>query len=400
LAAPVLTAALAAVVAAQKPADAAPKPKKPASDSGTAAASLKQPQATPAASLKVAKDFQVELLYSVPKDKQGSWVNLCVDPKGRLITSDQYGPLYRITPPPLGGNAKDTRVEKLSIPVGEAHGLLWAFNSLYVVDNEGQKYQRGLYRVRSKDGGDTFEKPEFLRGIDGGGEHGAHAVLLGPDGKSLYVVVGDSTRMMSPLDASRVPRLWGEDHLLPRMPDGNGFMAGVLGPGGCIYRVDPDGKHWELVSTGYRNEFDAAFNRAGELFTYDADMEWDMNTPWYRPTRVCLAASGSEYGWRNGAGKWPPYYPDSLPAVYNVGPGSPTGMCFGYGAKFPAKYQDALFMCDWSYGKLYALHLTPEGSAYKGVLEDFVSGSPLPLTDVVVNPKDGALYFTIGGRKT
>ena len=57
-------------------------------------------------------------------------------------------------------------------------------------------------------------------------------------------------------------------------------------------------------------------------------------------------------------------------------------------------------MCDWSYGKLYAVHLTPDGSAYKGELEEFLSGSPLPLTDVVVNPKDGALYFTIGGRKT
>jgi putative heme-binding domain-containing protein len=184
------------------------------------------------------------------------------------------------------------------------------------------------------------------------------------------------------------------------MPDGNGFMVGVLGPGGCIYKVDPDGKNWELVSTGFRNEFDAAFNRFGDLFTYDADMEWDINTPWYRPTRICLVTSGSEFGWRNGAGKWPAYYPDSVPAIYNVGPGSPTGMCFGYGARFPAKYQEALFMCDWSYGKMYAVQLTPEGSAYKAELEEFLNGSPLPLTDLVVNPKDGALYFTIGGRKT
>ena len=356
--------------------------------------------ATPAEALKVMKDFKAELLYSVPKNLEGSWVNMCVDPKGRLIVSDQYGPLYRVTPPAAGASAVDTRVEKLDLPLGEAHGLLWAFNSLYVVVNEGQKYKRGLHRVRSHDGGDTFEKPEFLHDIQGGGEHGAHAVLLGPDGKSLYVVCGDATKMISPLAGSRVPRLWGEDHLLPRMRDGNGFMAGVLGPGGCIYKVDPDGKSWELYSTGYRNEFDAAFNRHGDLFTYDADMEWDMNTPWYRPTRVCLAASGSEFGWRNGAGKWPPYYPDSLPAVYNVGPGSPTGICFGYGARFPAKYQEALFMCDWSYGKLYALHLTPDGSSYKAEAEEFINGSPLPLTDVVVNPKDGALYFTIGGRKT
>jgi putative heme-binding domain-containing protein len=297
------------------------------------------------------------------------------------------------------------KVEKLDLPLGGAHGLLWAFDSLYVMINEGVKFgkitpHRGLHRVRSKDGGDTFEKPEFLHDVPGSGEHGSHAILLAPDGKSLYIVCGNMTRMINPLAGSRVPKLWGEDHLLPRMPDGNGFMAGVLGPGGCIYKVDPDGKKWELVSTGYRNPFDAAFNRHGELFTYDADMEWDMNTPWYRPTRVCLVASGSEFGWRNGAGKWPAYYPDSLPAVYNVGPGSPTGMCFGYGARFPARYQEALFMCDWSYGKMYALHLTPDGSAYKADAEEFLSGSPLPLTDVVVNPRDGALYFTIGGRKT
>jgi putative heme-binding domain-containing protein len=374
-----------------------------------------RPAATPVEALKVMKDFKVELLYSVPKQEQGSWVNLCVDPKGRLIISDQYGPLYRVTPPPLLGNGSQaasgngleaTRVEKLDLPLGGAHGLLWAFNSLYVMVNEsptirGVRVKRGLHRVRSKDGGDTFEQPEFLREVGRrGGEHGPHAVLLAPDGKSLFVVCGDDTSMVRPLAGSRVPELWGEDHLLPRMPDGNGFMAGVLGPGGCIYKVDPEGKNWELFSTGYRNQFDAAFNRYGDLFTYDADMEWDMNTPWYRPTRVCLATSGSEFGWRNGAGKWPPYYPDSLPAIYNIGPGSPTGICFGYRTHFPAKYQEALFMCDWSYGKLYAVHLTPAGSAYQAVAEEFLSGSPLPLTDVVVNPKDGALYFTIGGRRT
>ncbi len=356
--------------------------------------------ATPAGALKVAKDFKAELLYSVPKEVQGSWVNMCVDPKGRLIVSDQYGPLYRISPPAIGNKEAKAKVEKLNLPLGEAHGLLWAFDSLYVVVNEANKYKRGLHRVRSRDGGDTFEKPEFLHAINGGGEHGAHAVVRAPDGKSLYVLCGNMTKMINPLAGSRVPTNWGEDHILPRMRDGNGFMAGVLGPGGCVYHVDPDGKNWELVSTGYRNPFDMAFNRDGDLFTWDADMEWDMNTPWYRPTRVCLVASGSEYGWRNGAGKWPAYFPDSLPAVFNVGPGCPTGICFGYGTHFPAAYQEALFMCDWSYGKLYALHLKPAGAAYTGEIEEFLSGSPLPLTDVVVNPKDGALYFTIGGRKT
>ena len=357
------------------------------------------PRATEVNQIKVAKDFKVELLYNVPKDKEGSWVNLCVDPKGRLITSDQYGSLYRITPPPLGGLASDTKIEKIELEVGHAQGLLYAFDSLYVMVADEAYQGRGLYRVRDTDGDDRFDKVELLRKLDDGGEHGPHAILLSPDGKSLTVVVGNQTKLTE-LAGSRVPPIWSEDHLLPRMADGRGFMKGVMGPGGKIYKVSPDGKEWELFSVGFRNEFDAAYNRQGELFTYDADMEWDMNTPWYRPTRVCLVTSGSEFGWRNGTGKWPPYYADTLPPVLNIGPGSPTGMTFGYGAKFPAKYQDALFMCDWSYGKLYAVHLTPEGSSYKAEKEEFIAASPLPLTDIVVNPKDGAVYFTIGGRKT
>ena len=214
---------------------------------------LKEPPATPAEKLKIAKGFKVELLYSVPKDKEGSWVSMCADPKGRLIVSDQYGPLYRVTPPALGGKAEDTKVEKIDAPIGEAQGLLWAFDSLYVVVNKGARYESGLYRVRSSKDDDRLDEVKLLRKINGGGEHGPHAVLLSPDGKSLYVVCGDGTKMMD-LAGSRVPRHWGEDHLLPRMPDGNGFMAGVLGPGGCIYKVDPEGKNWELITTGFRNE--------------------------------------------------------------------------------------------------------------------------------------------------
>jgi putative heme-binding domain-containing protein len=355
--------------------------------------------ATPAERIKVVKDFRVELLYSVPKDKQGSWVSMCADPKGRLIVSDQTGSLFRVTPPAPGGKAADTKVEKIPANIGGAQGLLWEFDSLYVMVNS-QKWDSGLYRVRSSKNDDVLDEVKQLRKLQAkGNEHGPHAILLGPDGKSLFVVCGNQTPLTK-FERSRVPTVWGEDHLLPRMPDGRGFMAGVLGPGGAIYQVDPDGEKWELFSVGFRNPYDVAFNRDGELFTFDADMEWDMNTPWYRPTRICHVTSGSEFGWRNGTGKWPPHYADSVPAILDIGPGSPTGMTFGYGAKFPVKYQEALFACDWSYGKLYAIHLTPSGSSYKAQAEEFLSGAPLPMTDIVISPTDGAMYFAIGGRGT
>ena len=200
---------------------------------------------------------------------------MTVDPKGRLIVSDQYGKLYRVTLPPVGTKGGEIGVEPIDAPIGEAHGLLWAFDSLYVVVNRGRTYESGLYRVTDTNNDDRLDKVELLRKLDGGGEHGPHAVILAPDGKSLYVVAGNATRLTE-LDGSLVPRVWGEDNLLPRMVDGAGFMTNEKAPGGHIYRVSPDGKHWELVAMGYRNPFDIAFNRAGELFTYDSDMEWDV----------------------------------------------------------------------------------------------------------------------------
>jgi len=349
--------------------------------------------ATPVRLIKVKKDFKVELLYSVPRETQGSWVSLCADNKGRLIASDQSGKLYRVTP---GAAPEDTRVEELPVDLGEAQGLLWAFDSLYVVVNRARKYQSGLYRVRSSKGDDVLDSKELLRKLGDGGEHGPHAVVLGPDRKSLYIVCGNHCPLTE-LAGSTVPRVWGEDFLVPRLWDATGHAVGILAPAGCIYKTDLDGKDWTLISMGYRNTYDIAFNRAGELFAFDADMEWDMNLPWYRPTRVCHAVPGSEFGWRGGTGKMYEYHPDNLPPAINVGPGSPTGVTFGYGAKFPAKYQNALFLCDWSYGKIYAGHLTPTGCTYTGELEEFLNGLPLPLTDIVIN-KDGAMYFTIGGR--
>jgi putative heme-binding domain-containing protein len=352
------------------------------------------PQSTPADQFRLLDGFQAELLYSVPKT-QGSWVSLCVDGKGRLITSDQYGKLYRITVPEIG-SGESAAVEEIPVNLGMAQGLLWAFDSLYVMVN-GQG--SGLYRLRDTNGDDQLDDVKLLRAINGGGEHGPHAVVLSPDGQSLYICGGNHTDIPDP-ETSRLPRTWDEDQLMPRMWDAGGHAVGKLAPGGWVAKTDPEGKSFELIAAGFRNEYDLAFNAQGELFTYDADMEWDVGTPWYRPTRVNHVVSGAEFGWRSGTGKWPDYYPDSLGAVVNIGPGSPTGITFGTGAQFPAKYQNALFICDWSYSVLYAVHLEPDGATYIGTAERFASGVPLQLTDIVIRPQDGAMYFTIGGRRT
>lgn len=253
-----------------------------------------------AADITAPKGFKVEKLYNVPKDQEGSWVALTVDQKGRLIACDQYGSIYRMNVPAIG-KTESLKPEKLSIEMGKAHGLLYAFGSLYVMVNENGK-DNGLFRLTDTNGDDQYDKTEKLHTMAGGGEHGLHSMILSPDGKRIFFNCGNHTQLPDGIQKSRAAKAWDEDHLLPRMWDANGHARGILAPGGYVCSMDPDGKNLELFCYGFRNEFDIAFDLSGELFTYDADMEWDIGSPWYRPTRVNHCVSGADYGWRSGSG--------------------------------------------------------------------------------------------------
>ncbi|HYF01196.1 MAG TPA: hypothetical protein VEJ18_19890, partial [Planctomycetota bacterium] len=221
-------------------------------------------QATGADKIKVRDGFKVELLYTVPKATQGSWVALGLDGKGRLIASDQGNlGLYRIV---VDGTKVDVR--KIGVPVSGAQGICWAFGALYVnLNGKGA----GLWRITDTDGDDHLDKAEHLMALKGGGEHGPHAVIPTEDGKALYVVGGNHTAPPDDLTGSTIPTTWNEDLLLPRLWDAKGHARGILAPGGWIARVSPDGKERVMWSVGYRNQYDIALNRHGELFTFDSD---------------------------------------------------------------------------------------------------------------------------------
>lgn len=354
-------------------------------------------QPCPAPQIQVPDGFVAETVFEVPRE-MGSWVALTKDALGRLIAADQGNSgLYLIE---LEAEHQKTVARKLPVEISGFQGLTWAFDSLYGMHNGNNgNGENGLYRIRDTNEDGLVDHAERLIPLNGSGEHGPHAVIPGPDGKSLYICSGNDTKLPEGITKSQVPRNWSEDLLLPRGWDPHGAGAGVLAPGGWIMKTDASGKQREVYSIGLRNQYDMAFNADGELFTYDSDMEWDFGTPWYRPTRVNHVISGAEFGWRSGTGKWPIYYEDSLPPILEIGPGSPVGMVFGYGTKFPARYQQALYLLDWTYGIIYTVHLSPSGSTYSAALETFATGQPMQVTDAVVG-NDGALYFTVGGRGT
>lgn len=350
---------------------------------------LKGRSATAAETLRVAPGFSVELLRSA-QSGEGSWISMTFDPKGRLWISPQGPePFLRSLP----NDTAFTNFTRIQTPARAAMGLAWAFDSLYV--NGRGTNGTALYRLQDTDQDDTFDRCTTLLSWKGEGEHGSHGVVA--DGNHLYVVNGnfvDIPESLSPHSPFRNP---GIDLPLPPIDDGNGFASGRKPPGGFILRMNPDGSEPELFSAGLRNAYDIAFNTDGELFTFDSDMEGDWGLPWYRPNRILHCFPGVDHGFREGSGKWPADYPDSLPGVADVGLGSPTGITFGTGTRFPQRYQRALFALDWSFGRILALHLRPVGASYVADLEPIVQGRPLNLTDCAVGP-DGALYFITGGR--
>ena len=327
--------------------------------------------------------FEVELLHSAT-DGEGSWVSCAFDTKGRLGIGREDSGILRFTF--SEDRSRILKNEWLLRSVKENRGLVYAHGALYVNANSSN----GIYRFRDTNGDGQFNEEKKLFDIPGGRGHGRNGLALGPDGL-IYAIMGDSVKL-----PFHIPGLI--DRTSPLRQNQKVFRPNE----GHLFRFDKDGKKPTIIAAGLRNPYGIEFNADGEAFTFDADAEFDMGAPWYRPTQVKHLTSGSDFGWRAVTGSWPPYdsdHPDNAQPTVHIGKSSPTGILSGSGSLFPKAYRDALFILDWTYGRILAVHLTPNGAGYRGRPEVFLRGRPLNVTDADIGP-DGAMYFVTGGRGT
>lgn len=360
-----------------------------------------QGSATPVSKINAPAGFEVELLRSA-RPEEGSWISMAFDPKGRMYIGiegqwkrEGQG-ILRMT---LTGDPADpVSVELVEDSLVECRGLLWAHDSLYAQSNVSTKERpSGLYRLRDMDDDGHFDQVMLLRHAPGGG-HGLNDLTLGPDG-FIYLIQGDQSALPPDWDArqtlvkntalDQLTDVKGGPHIYRPQPPMEGRLI----------RTDAEGKLWQVVACGMRNPMGIDFNADGEPFTYEADMEWDVGLPWYRPTHVIHLVSGADYGWRQGPDPWPLDSPDKPLVNVLTGLGSPTAVKFGTRRNFPPRYRDALFILDWAYGRILAVHMTPQGAGYGMEWEPFLDGRPLNVTDMEFGA-DGAMYFLTGGRGT
>jgi len=349
--------------------------------------------ADPSERFKVPEGFKVSIVAG--PSLTGSAVVFTFDEQGAPVVGAQGGPVVRLIDEDKDG-VYDDKIE-IAPALRNCQGLAVIKEALWAV-GDGPK-GAGLYQLTDTDADGVFETVALVRGTNGGmGEHGPHAVALGPDG-CLYYNNGNHAHLKPPIAPGSPANIAYEGELLPHYNDSNGHAAGILAPCGEIYRSADGGKTWERVVEGFRNQYDFAFNRDGEIFSFDSDMEWDIGLPWYRPVRVNHCPPGADLGSRNGSAAEPEYFFDTLPATLDVGRGSPTGVTFYQGNTFPKEYDDNFLICDWSQGRILAIELTPSGGSYTAKPKELVTGQPLNCTDIEVGP-DGAVYFTTGGRGT
>ncbi len=328
----------------------------------------------------IAPGFEIAQIRAARED-EGSWVSLATDPQGRLTIGREDQGFLRMT---LATNRKEvTNVESIRTDLLECRGLVYRDGWLYASANNSKI----LYRLKLSEAGEATDVTP-LREFSGGVGHGRNDLALTQN--SLHLICGDSVD---------VPHSQITDWTSP-------FRARVAEPHlreGFLLRSMFDGTDWELFCGGLRNPYGVAVDsRTGVPFTFDADNEFDLGMPWYRPTRVLSLQRGGDYGYREATGILPPRFsdqPDNALPLIDIGRSSPTSVIFGKEFAFPAPYRDALFLLDWTYGRVIAVHLTPRGATWRAATELFLQGKPFNVTDVAVGD-DGAMYLITGGRKT
>ena len=236
--------------------------------------------------------------------KVGSLVQITFNAKGQpVVSKERNHPTLLLD---HDGDGVFEAEQIVSDQVKNCQGLWYDGPTLYCI-GDNLAGEAGLHELADSNGDGVADGIETLVLFTGPmGEHGPHDMRRGIDGIPT-ILLGNHTGVPEAQIDPRSPMTnYSEAQLLERYWDARGHAVDRLAPGGALFRVDREKRMFSLQLGGFRNPYNHAYNWEGEAFTFDSDMEWDINLPWYREVRSVHGVPGADFGWRSGSGSSPP----------------------------------------------------------------------------------------------
>jgi putative membrane-bound dehydrogenase-like protein len=359
---------------------------------------------------------------------------MAFDRRGRLFVGQ--GPQYRNPTPDTPGDSVVILIDSNGDGVADAskafasglnsiQGLAWHGRDLWIGNSPD------LTIVRDLDGDDVADEYVKVYTDLGNLEHANHGHTWAPDGK-LYFSQRTSKGLTQPGRVAPKPfrDLWDvrAPAGTPDFPPPQVFKRGEYkatyqdprdnwGREGGVLRCDDMGANLEIVSRGFRNPWDIAFDSGFNWLGTDNDQS--------DGDRVFMPFFGAHFGWGH---VWSNHWTgtDHAPTAPISGPvfdGSGTGIVYYDAPQMPPAYRGVFFFNDWLRKTTFVYRprwegalIQPEGGRWQvfasgggagRAVANYVGGrdsAPAAATplfkpvDIVVGP-DGALYISGWGEE-
>ena len=329
--------------------------------------------------------------------------NMAIDAKGRVWVCESYnyavpkaeqtetgGRIIILEDTDGDGRADDRKVFYQDESVHLALGISVYGNKVYVARSPN------MLVFTDSNGDDQPDQIDTLfTGMGNPGDHSAHALVFGPDGK-YYFNFGNAGIQVNAKDGTPIID-----------KEGNRVIAhGKPYHGGMVFRCDTDGSNFEVLGHNFRNNYEVAVDAYGNLWQSDNDDDGN------RGVRINYVMAHGNYGYLDeytGAHwgqprtamhdsipmrHWHQNDPGVVPNLLHTGAGSPTGIAVYEGKLLPSQFQGQIIHADAGPNVVRAYPRKAIGAGYTAHMEPIMKNNHdqwFRPVDVAVAP-DGSLF--------